>query len=239
MTNWSLPKLLEALHDDIQQRLKTARETMGHSGAKGDATEEIWLQLLSKYLPERYCAAKAFVVDSRGASSDQIDVVIFDRQYTPFIFKYEKQTIIPAESVYAVFEAKQAINLKHLKYAQEKVTSVRQLHRTSLPIPHAGGTFSTKPLIPIYGGILTFESDWKPALGKPLSKALDDETEAGRIDIGCVSSHGYFFLDKDDNYVINRGGKSTTLFLFKLISKLQSSGTVPMIDIETYSKWIT
>ena len=42
--------------------------------------------------------------------SEQIDVVVFDRQYSPFIFNYEGQTIIPAESVYAVFEAKQTVN---------------------------------------------------------------------------------------------------------------------------------
>jgi len=34
---------------------------------------------------------------------------------------------------------------------------VRRLHRTSLPIPHAGGTYQPKALTPILGGILTFD----------------------------------------------------------------------------------
>ena len=63
--------------------------------------------MLDTYLPKRYQAAKAHVVDSLGNFSQQIDVVVFDRQYSPFIFTYENETIIPAESVYAVFEAKQ------------------------------------------------------------------------------------------------------------------------------------
>ena len=50
------------------------------------------------------------MVDSEGAFSQQIDVVIFDRQYTPFIAHFEGQKVIPAESVYGVFEAKQLIN---------------------------------------------------------------------------------------------------------------------------------
>jgi hypothetical protein len=50
--------------------------------------------------------ATAHVVDRLGAFSEQIDVAVFDRQYSPFIFYYQGQTIIPAESVYAVFEAK-------------------------------------------------------------------------------------------------------------------------------------
>ena len=65
--------------------------------------------LLQTYLPQRYQAASAHVVDSEGTFSQQIDVVVFDRQYSPFIFKFQGQTVVPAESVYAVFEAKQAI----------------------------------------------------------------------------------------------------------------------------------
>ena len=67
--------------------------------------------MLKTYLPERYRADKAYVVDSKGAFSDQIDVVVYDRQYSPFIFTYENETIIPAESVYAVFEAKRQMLL--------------------------------------------------------------------------------------------------------------------------------
>ena len=109
--------------------------------------------MLQAYLPQRYQAATAHVVDSLGNFSDQIDVVVFDRQYSPFIFKYQGQTIVPAESVYAAFEAKQSANATQIRYAQDKVATVRRLHRTSLPIPHAGGVFPAKALIPILGGI--------------------------------------------------------------------------------------
>ena len=88
--------------------------------------------------------------------------VIFDRQYSPFIFKYQGQTIVPAESVYAAFEAKQTINASLVHYAQEKVASVRRLHRTSLTDPHAGGTFPPKPLPYILGGLLTFRERVEP-----------------------------------------------------------------------------
>src|SRR5260370_15864562 len=151
--------LLAGLHDDIQQKLETVRKTFGHPGTKGDASEKVWLELLETYLPKRYQAATAHVVDSKGVFSDQIDVVVFDRQYSPFIFHYQGQTIIPAESVYAVFEAKQAINAAQVTYAQKKSASIRRLHRTSLAIPHADGTYPPKQLIPILCGSLTFDGD--------------------------------------------------------------------------------
>jgi hypothetical protein len=238
MAKWSLSTLLEELHDDIHQRLHTARKSFGHAGTKGDASEQIWLSLLQKYLPQRYQAEKAHVVDSKGEFSDQMDVVIFDRQYSPFIFNYEGQIIIPAESVYAVFEAKQAINAEYVKYAQEKVESVRKLHRTSLPIPHAGGIYPAKPPIKILGGILSFESDWSPGMGSALDTAL--KSDNGCLNIGCVAAHGYFhFNEKENKYDCILGGKPATSFLFKLISELQFGGTVPMIDVLAYSKWLT
>lgn len=239
MSDWSLKALLSGLHDDIQQRLETIRKTMGHPGTKGDASESVWNELFNQYLPERYQADKAHVVDSAGNFSQQIDVVIYDRQYSPFIFHYEGQIVLPAESVYAVFEAKQSANLDHVKYAQEKVRSVRQLQRTSLPIPHAGGTYSAKPLIPIYGGLLTFDSDWKPPLGDSLADALRLDQEDGKLDFGCVAAHGIFHADSESgSYSFHRGGKPATAFLFKLISQLQFSGTVPMIDIQAYGRWL-
>lgn len=237
MTNWSLTSLLEGLHDDIHQRLETARKTIAHSVSKGDASEKIWLELFQKYLPKRYQAEKAFVVDSNGEFSQQIDVVIFDRQYSPFIFEYEGEKIVPAESVYAVFEAKQTINADLVKYAQEKVESVRKLHRTSLPIPHAGGTYAAKPPIQILGGILAFGSEWSPAMGEALKTALTKNDSA--LNFGCIASHGYFNYDETQSkYEFIIAGKPATTFLFKLISQLQFSGTVPMIDIMAYSKWI-
>lgn len=239
MSEWSLPKLLAGLHEDIQHRLGMARDSFGHAVTKGDASEGVWLELLQNYLPKRYQAEKAFVVDSEGVFSDQIDVVVFDRQYSPFIFKFDEQIIVPAESVYAVFEAKQSINATQVKYAREKVESVRKLHRTSLPIPHAGGKYPAKPPIPILGGILTFESDWSPAIGDSFKKALGDGLSDDRLDLGCIAAHGQFwFVNDEQRYDFDEVAKPATAFLFRLISELQFSGTVPMIDVQSYAKWL-
>lgn len=240
MSEWSLSRVLESLHSDIQHRLSTVRKTLNHPGTKGDASESIWISVLQNYLPQRYQAEKAHVVDSKGVFSQQIDVVVFDRQYSPFIFKYENQIIVPAESVYAVFEAKQSVDAGMIEYAQEKVASVRKLRRTSLPIPHAGGVYPPKPLIPILGGVLSFESDWKPPLGESMEKALLADQGEGRLDLGCVAAHGHFHYDgKNKKYAFKTEAMPATAFLFKLIAQLQFSGTVPMIDVEAYGNWLT
>ena len=213
MSDWSLPQLLKGLHEDIEHQLSTIRKSISHPGMKGDGSESVWLELFKTYLPERYRAAKAFVVDSKGKFSEQQDIVIFDRQYSPFVFHYKEQTVIPAESVYAIFEAKQSVNKDMIIYAQNKVASVRKLHRTSLPIPHAGGTYPAKPFIPIIGGILSLESEWNPALGTPLINQLETDISDGLLNMGCIASHGYFFFDnKEANFEKHSEKKAATAF---------------------------
>lgn len=238
MSEWSITKLLQGLHDDISRQLALSRGTLGHPGSKGDSSERVWLELLQKYLPVRYRAERAHVVDSNGEFSEQIDVVIFDRQYSPFIFDFQDQKVIPAESVYAVFEAKQAINAAQVDYAQKKAASVRRLHRTSLPIPHAGGTYPAKPLQHILAGILAFDSEWSPPLGKALEDALSAcSTADERLDLGCIAAHGIFSCDADC-VILTPGSRAATAFLFELIARLQSVATVPMIDIRAYAHWL-
>ena len=238
MSGWSLEGLLGGLHDEIERKLATARAVFGHPGTKGDASEGVWLELLETYLPLRYRVASAHVVDSLGCFSDQIDVVVFDRQYSPFIFRFQGQTIVPAESVYAVFEAKQAINAEQVAYAQKKVASVRALHRTSLPIPYAAGRYEAKPPQHIIGGLLTFESDWKPPLGASLIDALTGGTVEGRLDIGCAAAHGTFRCRESECYAAELRSKAATSFLFELIASLQEMATVPMIDVRAYARWL-
>ena len=238
MTDWSLSVLLSGLHDEIEQKLATARKAFGHPGTKGDASESVWLEMLKTYLPQRYRATRGHVVDSNGGISDQIDILIFDRQYSPFIFDFQGQIIIPAEAVYGAFEAKQSINAAQVDYARRKIASIRRLHRTSLPIPTAMGVLPAKPLQHIIGGLVTFESDWDPPLGKPLLEALVCEEENGRLDLGCVAAHGIFMCDPDGCHIATPLTKAATAFLFELIARLQTCATVPMIDIRSYAKWL-
>lgn len=238
MTDWTLTTLLAALHNGVAQRLQTSRDTMGHPVLKGDASETVWLDLLATYLPERYRAARAVVIDSENRSSDQLDIVVFDRQYSPFVFQHAGVNVIPAESVYAVFEAKQSLDAAQVDYAHKKIASVRALHRTSLPIPHAGGTFDPKPLPWILGGILTLESGWNPALGEPLSAALAKGDDQSRLDIGCIAAQGLFYREELGRYVLLPHTKAATAFVFELIARLQASATVPMIDVRAYARWL-
>jgi hypothetical protein len=234
---WSLTKLMKGLHDKVAQDLQVARETLGHPVALGDGSQTVWISMFAKYLPERYRATSATIVDGNGRFSEQIDVVIFDRQYSPLIFEHKRQLVIPAEAVYAVFESKQEITRPHIQYAQKKVASVRRLQRTSAEVQTIDGPRKKVPQA-IIGGFLAFETRWKKPIEKTLARALSADQGDGRLDLGCVVAYGTFGCTGMECQKSAPHAQASTCFLLELITRLQSVGTVPAIDMRAYAKWL-
>jgi hypothetical protein len=166
--------------------LRVAKENVSHKTIVGEATELCWLEMLQTYLPKRYQAAKAMVLDSRGQTSDQIDIVIFDRQYSPFLFESKGVTYVPAESVYCVIEVKQHLFRNTIIEAGWKAASVRRLHRTSAPIPHAGGLYKARGLFPILGGLVALDALREEGLAAGLPEWIKELDEQCRLDLGCA-----------------------------------------------------
>ena len=219
------------------------REFSVHQGTKGEATETSWIHLLQEYLPNRYAIERAMVVDSNGEASEQIDIVIFDRQYTPFVINYEGLVYIPAESVYAVFEVKQDISKEHIEYTSKKLQSVRRLKRTSALITDHTGRTIKKKLFEIPSGILTLSSTWNPGLGDSFEEAIRNSwsEQHGRIHLGCVLSEGGFrVVNENSGLTIEKSDPEASLmyFLMSLFKTLQPLGTVPAVDMNEYLKWI-
>lgn len=207
-----------------------------HSGDRGEVNEQFFIDFLRAYLPNRYTIEKAIVLDSNGVVSHSIDIVVFDRQYTPTLLDNDKHRYVPAEAVYAVFECKPTIDKGYLEYAGKKVESVRKLHRTSVEIHHAGGVFQKKPLFPIIGGILAAEVDWVDGFGEAFRTNHQELTGDQRIDCGFAASGACFdiFADK---YAYTFGPKANALayFAFRLLWKLQTLATVPAVDWMAYA----
>jgi hypothetical protein len=234
---WSLPLLMEGLHERVEGDLRQARELIGHPGAKGVASENVWIKLFQNYLPERYQARSATVVDSEGKFSDQIDVVIYDRQYSPFLLNADGQSVIPVEAVYAVFESKQEVHRRVVQYAQQKIASVRRLKRTSITVPTISGPFVKKPQ-PILGGFLALESEFRTTLTRVMVRTLKENQDLGRLDLGCVAAVGTFGCGGADSTTATLDEHAATSFLLELMSRLQACGTVPAIDYRAYAKWL-
>jgi hypothetical protein len=233
-TTW-LAQSFRGVQKQLETKLQLASVSISHGGTQGDVTEGDWVTAIRSYLPNRYQIEKAIVVDSLGQRSDQIDIVIFDRHFTPTLLDQQQHRYIPAEAVYAVFEAKPHIDKAYLDYASAKAASVRRLHRTSVQIAHAGGTFAPRTPFEIVGGIVAPRTNWADGLGASFKEHLQRRGE-NRLDCGCALAHGNFDLFTDGELAVGPSDCALMRFLFRLLGKLQSLGTVTAIDWNAYAR---
>jgi hypothetical protein len=220
-------------------KLQLSSESITHAGTMGEVNEQYFIDFLRKYLPHRYAIDRGIVIDATGSTSDQIDVVIFDRQYTPTLLDQEDHRFVPAEAVYAILEVKPTVDKAYLQYAGNKAKSVRRLSRTSVPISHAGGQFPAKELFPIVAGIVATTADWKDGFnGAAFRKVHGALSAECSIDCG-LSVAGGCFDTYEGSLTIGPMAQALAYFTFRLLQKLQSLGTVPAIDWNAYASVLT
>jgi hypothetical protein len=224
-----MPRPPDSCHIDLAEVFRRVQQEMlaqlsvgalfEHPSAAGHATEHHWLQLFDRYLPKRYRAAPAFVIDSTGRRSRQIDIAIFDNLYTPPLFPHSSGLHLPAESVYAVFEVKPTFSRQWLRDAAEKAASVRALRRTSVSVI---GRSATKPPA-ILAGLLATTSVWT---ARTFAANL---RRCNQLDIGCCLAHGSF-----EGKTISSPDDSLVFFIIRLLDRLRAMGTAPAVDWSAY-----
>lgn len=242
MVSTTLDDLFSSQQDKLNTSLGISRRATHHPVAKGNLSEANWVRMFDAYLPKRYRVAKCFVIDSRENVSDEIDLVIFDQQYSPLIFEDNGLLYVPAESVYAVFEIKPNLTKDYLIYAGKKLESVRKLYRTSVPIRNIYGLSKPKKLHNILGGILTLDSQWSPPFGRSFEQVIRELPVRQRIDLGCALQSGSFdIVYKKSSIAINTSGQQYSLmhFFLTLLRRLQDCGTVPAADFRAYERKIS
>ena len=162
------------------------------------------------------------------------------------VFHQNETLLVPAESVYAVFEVKQNLNKERIEYAGTKAKSVRELLRTSASIKHAGGEYPPKELHEILAGVLTTRCDWKMPISSNVVKYVRAREREERIDFVCSISNNTFVIE--NNTFINQydenskpkifyceENQSLVYLLLNLLRRLRDIGTVPAIDFSKYA----
>lgn len=199
MNKIDLKQMFAGLQNQMTSQLNTTREFITHPGSKGDALENAWIEWLRKYLPNRYSVDKAIIIDHEGSISHQIDIVIYDNWFTPFIFTQDGFHYIPAEGVYAIFEVKPDIQgnvgeKSYIEYAAEKIESVRVLKRTSTNMINSGFKLPPRAFTKIIGGILTSTNSFTHKDNNTIEEHLKKHKGFKGIDIGCMADYGSFYV---------------------------------------------
>ncbi|RRD40653.1 hypothetical protein EII29_01585 [Leptotrichia sp. OH3620_COT-345] len=82
-------------------------EWKSHGSTIGENREEVWKSLFERIIPKKFHIARSvFIIDSKRNCSREVDLAIYDEQYTPYIFNYGVLKFVPIEAVAAVIECK-------------------------------------------------------------------------------------------------------------------------------------
>lgn len=107
-TNKSIIKMIMQNYVQLEESIvNQLNMSAKHPGSLGRNREMIWKGLFEQIIPKKFSIEHSvFIIDSKGQVSREVDLVILDEQYTPYIFKYGQLKYIPIEAVAAVVECK-------------------------------------------------------------------------------------------------------------------------------------
>lgn len=172
-------------YQSVEQSLvhQLTLETPGHQPTTGTYRENVWLSLFEQIIPRKFCIDQGvFVIDSFGGISNEIDLAIYDEQYTPYIFNYGKIKFIPIEAVAVVVQCKgKQLSFDNLN---DWIGSIRKL-KTSLD--------SVARIMP---GVVDNNLDWayRTLCEEPDSKRrelhLKSQTSTRPVTILCSTKGG-------------------------------------------------
>lgn len=231
---------MNKLQEMLLAKQETLRSILGeskkikHPVGNGDNSESGWKEFLYKILPKKYGVDNGYVIDHEGNISDQIDIIIYDNLYSPYIMSSGSGVkYIPAEAVYAIIEVKPTITKSNLKYANDKIESVKKLKRTRRGVTVAGIRRPKPKLTNILGILLSKESTITK--DETIKKYLEEYTN---INLLCALDKYTIFCDRNSSTLelgkINESEALLGLY-FYLNNELYELGTVAGIDIREYA----
>ncbi|WP_037586648.1 DUF6602 domain-containing protein [Stenoxybacter acetivorans] len=105
-----------------------------HHLTAGTFREKIWKDFFENIIPKKFAIEQgAFLIDSHGKVSNETDLVIFDEQYTPYIFKNRNIKFIPYEAVAAVIQCKSVqLDTNNIKIWVDSIDKLNPVEKLGL-----------------------------------------------------------------------------------------------------------
>jgi len=148
---------LDELFNGVSKKLKIDFEEQAkilqHPGEVGTGKENVLKAILTKYIPKRFKVDSGFVIDALGNRSLQMDIVVYEANYTPVFEIVDEKKFFPCETVVAVGQVTSEIgSAKRLQECLDNIRSAKALDRsnrgTSLLITGPGISHEHMPFNP-------------------------------------------------------------------------------------------
>ena len=128
--NFDSGKFVSRIGQDLVREFDNARQATTPE-LVGDAMEQPVRDRLEQILPRGIAVGSGCAIDTKGGTSRQMDVVLYERDVCPVfcVNNSPETTYYPCEGVIAVGEVKSVIGSKEIRDAFEKISSVKSLQR--------------------------------------------------------------------------------------------------------------
>lgn len=231
--------LAVSLNEQVTNQLRLCSE-IGHPGENGHSREQVIVSFLRELLPSDIGIDTGFVIDSSGAISNQIDLVIHRKGYYP-IFRIGGISHFMCESVLAVVENKSRLESRTVvRSALENIRSVKALDRTGggentvLHDREPGSPvkeIESQASLGVFGAIVTEKSLSSETLLEELRIYCDAQPRAHWPNL-YVAIHEYagVLLHQESGYP--RYTMATSRATAAAITRAEQAGNVPpLIDL--------
>lgn len=107
-----------------------AANTIGsikHPSLKGRFREIVVGNLIEPFLPPHIKATTGTIVDPRGQTSDQVDIILYDEQIIPPVLFSLGEGVIPYHAVVATIEVKSRLTKSEVRKAVSNARSIKAL----------------------------------------------------------------------------------------------------------------
>jgi hypothetical protein len=184
MTN---PLVTQIVGARVRAALAAAKALTGveHPLVKGRLRELVVDQLLRPVLPPSFGLGTGVIVDTRGGTAGEIDIVVYNRDILMPLLYGERDGIFPVEACLYAIEVKSVLERNHIEETISKFRRVSELHR--LP-----PTNSFEPI----GVLLAFDDriDKRERDAILRVSELADALEVPTIRVGCVAGRAYWYF---------------------------------------------
>jgi hypothetical protein len=139
----SVNDLFRLVSDGLKREFEYQAKLLGTPGEVGTGRENVLKRILTKYIPKRYAVDSGIAIDTSNRRSQQIDIIIYEADYTPIFEIVEGKNLFPCETVVAVGQVKTNIGSSaEFQECLDNIASVKQLDRSNkgknLPITGPG-----------------------------------------------------------------------------------------------------
>jgi hypothetical protein len=129
-------RLFDEVANTMRLKFRGWEQDLPHHGERGGIRERRVAAFLRSILPRRYGIGTGHIIDSKGKTSGQVDIVIYDALNGVHFPIDEYYSLFPCESVYAAIEVKSTLTASAGEHPDgtiyecvEAATKVKSLHR--------------------------------------------------------------------------------------------------------------